>query len=78
MEQTILDYSTEDCDMSSERFEFRQLHSGFWSGSRAGSTVKAQRVSTFLPFTFAVKMTVYIFGSNFWVNVYVTNLVLGS
>ena len=31
----------------------------------ARSTVKSQRVSTFLPFTFAVKITVYIFGSNF-------------
>jgi hypothetical protein len=31
----------------------------------ARSTVKSHRVSTFLPFTFAVRITVYIFGSNF-------------
>jgi hypothetical protein len=27
--------------------------------------VKSQRVSTFFPFTFAVRITIYIFGSNF-------------
>jgi hypothetical protein len=33
-----------------------------------GSTVKFHRVSIFLPFTFAVKMTVYVFGTKFCVN----------
>src|SRR5262249_34582890 len=30
-----------------------------------GSTVKSHRVCNFLPFTFAVRITVYIFGTNF-------------
>src|ERR1700719_259787 len=35
-----------------------------------GSTVKFHRVSIFLPFTLAVKMTVYVLGTRFCLNSY--------
>ena len=56
------------------RLELRQLNrtadfapgmNGHGATGPAGSTEKFQRVSTFFPFTFAVRITVYIFGTNF-------------